>query len=446
MLSFAVTLTLALLLWRCVTRYHGPVVGILTAACFLALPLVQESSWMMMADLLQALFVLLAVLAFARFLETFSNGTIAWFVLWSVMAILTKGSGWAIGIFAVLAPVVSLRTECFRKPAYWISGVAIVALGAPFYVLTRMHGIGYADDPVRYATGSIAAASAASRFEVVFPMLTFVPGFVLISVLLAAVAVIWRLWGNGDRSAGNIRGSVALAWILSQLVFIFVLPLTGQIRYLTPAIGPVMILLGGAIAGVGFVSRRWRAAGEVAPFALAALCFAASFGALPERVDGYSAAAASLPAAPSGDVMLVSSDSKGSGAFIAARLEHDIGRRDVLFRSDKVLSHSNWAGRQFTALYPLPKQVDQFLRSSPIRYVVFDEAVAPDPAQAVLLQCLRSSPETFIPIGRFPVQSRNQRRAGDIVIYQNREAREQDVIDVNLGPSHAGKVLRYRRK
>jgi hypothetical protein len=241
--------------------------------------------------------------------------------------------------------------------------------------------------------------------------------------------------------------AVAMAWLASQLLFLYILPLTEEPRYLTPSIGPAMLLFGSAAALLaGLVSRLQPRVARLAPFALTVLCFATSNGQQPDQVNGYAAAAASLPFTASGSVMLVSSDNKGGGAFIAARLERDVNRRDVLLRTDKTLSHSSWNGRHYTAHYQTPKQVDEYLQSVPIHYIVVDETAPADPAQALLRRCLAASPHTYVPIGRFPVDSRSRRRPGNIVIYLNHDAKEEGrTIEVDLGPWRGNRVLRYHR-
>jgi hypothetical protein len=235
--------------------------------------------------------------------------------------------------------------------------------------------------------------------------------------------------------------------LVSQLLFLYILPLTEDTRFLTPSIGPIMFLFGSSAMWLAeLVSSLQPRVARLAPFALAVLCFATSAGPQPGHVNGYAAAADFLPFTASGSVMLVSSDNRGGGAFIAARLERDVNRRDVLLRTDKTLSHSTWNGRNYTAHYQTPEQIDEYLQSVPIRYVLVDETVPADPVQMLLHRCLAASPDTYVPVGRFPVDGGRHRRSGNIVIYLNHNAgREARIIEVDLGPSHDNRVLRYHR-
>jgi hypothetical protein len=115
-LSAVMAALLALLLFRRLRPGHGASSAAGAALMFLALPWIQRTAWAVMSDLLTGLFVFLALLAFSDLLENpRSRRAAAGFSLWSILAVLTKGTAWALGPFALLAPILAGRMSCFKN-------------------------------------------------------------------------------------------------------------------------------------------------------------------------------------------------------------------------------------------------------------------------------------------------------------------------------------------
>ncbi len=400
-LSAAICAAIAWVLFVRVRRDRGAIAGALCAAVFLVLPPVQAASWMVMSDLLVGFFMLLAALAFAAFMESNGWREAAWFTMWSSLAILTKGSAWALGIFMVLAPLAARRLNCYRSRWYWISGVAIVLIAAPFYLLAESLQVGYHADVTNLLRG---AADVAGRFTVLAHFHGFLPGVVLVVAGAGAIAM-WR-----ER---NCTGMAALALIVSQVVFLILLPLTIEGRYLMPSAIAVMLLFSRGMSLTGF------AAGQVA---VAALCFAVCGIVDVGRVDGYRAVVDSIPYRQQGTVILVSSDSPGEGALVAERLEHDRARAGVVLRGTKVLANSDWDGSHYRLTYKSAEEVREYLRSVPVHYVVIDETGTSEAHQELLKSAVQSAPEEFRLAGRYPITGRRQ---GEVLVYENLAARAQ---------------------
>jgi hypothetical protein len=233
---------------------------------------------------------------------------------------------------------------------------------------------------------------------------------------------------------------------VSWVAFPFVLPMTLETRFMTPAVAPTLLLAGAAVRLRALVARTMPGPAMAAPFLMPALILWLSPKAIPYRVQGYTAGARSIPRTDGGTIILLSSDSIGGGAFIAARLQSDTLRQDVMLRHNKVLSHSTWSGKHYTARYQTVGQIDECLRSVPIRYIAFDETAASQPAQVLLRRTLGSFPDRYVLLGRFPIRSSSGDRAGKLDLYRNRDASAvPGVIEVNTGPSHSNMVLQYRR-
>jgi len=434
-----ITVITAMVLMVSLLRTMGGSIALLSMSCFLMLPIIQEVGWLVMSDILEALLIFLAILAFGSYLEFHKKQHLIWFVAWSVLAILTKGSAWAIGLFAILAPLLTRQLWCFRSVPYWLSGFGIVFLSAPFYIFSWIHSLGYSDSPTIVAT----TAPILSRLRLVRDMdiLALLPSVILI---IAVAALCFRSRPNKLRTPEL----AAATWILSQVIFLAILPLTGEARYFLPSVAPTLILfaLGLRKLRTALTEKGVPYAGMTS-FAIAGFAMVLSWRQSPERIVGYTAVAASLPFYNSGTVTLLSSDALGEGAIIAARLERDTARKDIVLRQSKTLFHATWSGGSYVAVYRTPEQVNHFLQQVPVRYIVMDDSAVKLPAQALLQACLDAAPQLYRLIGRFPIRSDRNGRSGQVAVYQNFDAPEGTPrsFELDLGPSHNSQRFRTTR-
>jgi hypothetical protein len=375
------------------------------------------SAWLIMSDLLVALFMLLAAMAFADFMESNRKRDALWFAVWSVLAILTKGSAWSLGFFMLFAPLLAHRFSCYRNIWYWVAGAAIAMFSAPFYVLAQVHQVGYQADVTQLASGAV---DVIGRFSMLVPFGTFLPGFVLLVAFAGCLA---------SFRDGSAAETAAAALILSQIAFLLLLPLTREGRYFIPSVAAIAILF----------ARGMTLSGRLlGPVTLAAACFAVcGFGKV-ERIEGYRAAVESIPFRPKGIVMLVASDVPGEGAFIAERLERDRARAGLVLRGSKVLAGSSWLGDDYRLIFRNASEVRDYLRAVPVRYLVIDESCEKKPHQLLLEEALRSRPEEFRVRGRFPISGG---RHGDVLLYEYLQAGDRPaVISFKLN----SRIFKYR--
>jgi hypothetical protein len=399
----------AVVFWR-VRRVHGMALGALSAACFLALPGVQGSAWLVMSDLLVALFMLLAAMAFADFLDSKRGSDAALFGAWASLAILTKGSGWALGIFGVLTPLLARRFWCFRNKWYWMVGMAVAVVSAPFYFIAQSLQVGYPMDTTQVLSGAVKAST---RFAMLWPAWHVVPVVVLLIAMAGGVALF---------RGGSTVEVAAVALTLSQLLFILFFPLTEEGRYYLPAAAAMMLLFGRGLALSG------KRAG---PLVLATLSLAACGLGKAERVTGYRTAVDSIPYTERGTVMLVGSDAPGEGAFVAERLEHDRARAGTVLRGSKVLASSTWSGSGYRLIYHDVRAVLDYLHSVPVHYVVIDHAAQTNPHLLLLEEAVQLVPEEFRLAGQYPISGM---RRGDVLIYENVSSRGKPaVVRLDMG-------------
>jgi len=141
------TLLLAMALWRACARF-GPIVSFAIGLFFLLLPITQDQLTMIMTEIPLAALSLLAVMAWARYLDAGRRRDAVWFGVWALNAILVKGDAWALGPAAALVVLLTGRWQRMRERAFWIpvliAGIACV----PYYWRTRAWAaLGWAGGP-----------------------------------------------------------------------------------------------------------------------------------------------------------------------------------------------------------------------------------------------------------------------------------------------------------
>jgi Dolichyl-phosphate-mannose-protein mannosyltransferase len=116
MLSGIATL-LAYFLFCAVRDRFGYVAGLCAGLFFISVPLVQQCTNTVLIDSTVALFSLLAILRFARYLEGGRGRDAALFGIWSSAAMLSKYNGLALAFVPIVAVALSRRWSVLRRPA-----------------------------------------------------------------------------------------------------------------------------------------------------------------------------------------------------------------------------------------------------------------------------------------------------------------------------------------
>ncbi len=371
--------TLAILIFQIVRHNQGVPLALLAASCFLWTPIVQEHSWLVMSDVAVSLFVFLAVQAFQRFMDKPEGPHVYWFILWSVAAISTKGSAWALGPFAILAPLVAGQWRMLLRWRYLLSGVAIVLLSAPFYLLTWKAQIGYADSPVKFATSH---STFVERLFHVSKLFSFAPVPYLI---LGAFGVIiaWK------------ASRMTIAWVLAQILFFLLFPMTGENRYFLPTLALLILPMAECLSAI---ATRFSF-----PIAVASvgLLHAHSGVQTPSIASGFRELVASIP---SSNKILVVSDASGEGAVVVHRLVSDIDRVETVLRGSKFLAQASWSGHGYQLRFSNPGQIVKALAEAKVDYVIIDLASAQTPHSKMLRQALEFSQSGYVMTAKFPIQ------------------------------------------
>jgi Dolichyl-phosphate-mannose-protein mannosyltransferase len=449
-LSVITAAVLAVLVFLRLRPKTGVCVGLISVGVFLSAPLVQAAAWQVMSDLLTALFVFLAVCAFTEFLEDPRNsGTAIGVTVWGIAAILTKGSAWALAPFALLAPVISRRMDCFRSIRYWFASLGVVVLGAPFYVLTQHIGVGYQG---YYSHIASPAVGLTERLLILAPLAGFAPALLVGLSLIGFADAISARWYRNDDSLWTTFSLVAGSWISSQVVFLFFLPLTREPRVLLPSLAPAIVLAARALLWVERALKHRPLAASAAVAAMGALTVASS-GLVPlQQFNGYREAAAAMPYAEDGSLILNAAGYIGEGALIAERLSHEKQHRDVILRASHVFVEQDSLGN----CRPLFRGADAmrtYLLQMPVRFVVLSNQPVTcrfgdrngDQVNDGINGAVTGDPADFKLVATVSILKRNVGQVDQLRVYENAAGRTHhpSVVETPTGLDASGRVLVY---
>ncbi|MFN3324175.1 MAG: hypothetical protein ACK5AZ_11815 [Bryobacteraceae bacterium] len=453
-LSGLIAAGLALVLFYRLWIRFGGTVAVAACAIFLSIPMIQSASWEVMSDLLTGFFIFLALFAFSNLLQGEKPRSAALrFTLWASLAILTKGSAWALGIFVFAAPLLARRIEIFRNRWYWISGAGMVLFATPFYLVTKKLGLGY---PGRMYDLGPNLSEKLIAFHMFMEAGTAV---VCIMALIGFAVALRRRWLGQDQSAATSDALVAGAYILSQIVFLTKFPLTLESRVMIPLLAPAVLLASHSSVALGRALANLTRAAAAAPALLALVCLVNSGAASIRTLHGYGAAVEAIPYGTEPSVILVGSGARGEGAMIAERLARDSSRASVMLRSSRFLAQSRWSGDGYRLLFPDAGSAREHLLSVPVQYIVVDETAMEFPHVKLLADAVRGDPETFALIARRPVleirkpahalwsdDDSQREHAGDLLIYENRLTGHirPSLVEVQTGLDRGGRVFRLK--
>jgi hypothetical protein len=369
-----------LLVYRGLRDEHGLSAAALGALLVLCLPLVRTYYGMVMAEMLSALFMLGAMLAFGEFLDREQKRHALWFGVLATLAILTKGTGLALALAAPFALLWTRRFHLLKRPSFWVAVLIIVLVAGPWTWATRNLGKGgWLQPEPSWSFVAEALPYYARKFG-------FALGFATLPFFLVGLAV--KLAPRGEHRG---RWAACAALVFSILIFQSIAPVGLEARHIIPALAPACMF---AVAGLCFAGARWRtgkasdAPAETPPVpsrpgpifwlgAVVLLAVPCATSPLAQKgCYGFAPLSeAMLSEAAPVEVTLVSSDAAGEGMFIAevALREHRPGH--VIRRASKELASSTWSGSGYTPRFKSDDELFTHLTSGEIRYLVVDENV-----------------------------------------------------------------------
>ena len=387
----------ATLSYRLFSRLVGSAAAVVCGVVFLCVPVVQYLSSAVMAELLVLAWMLLALSAYARYLDSERALDSFQFGLFAAAAILTKANGFALALAPPLAILLARKTGLIRRLSFWMPLAVVAITCAPWYLFTfgaAAEGWQGSKNP-KFLLGTVALFNLKA-------MQQQAGSCTLVLAALGCYAAVVR--PLLDRRAVESVWAVAAATLVATLVFHSVIAPVRDARHLLAAILLALLLAArGLLHGIHAIpvlSRHpARAALLGGAVAVAAFGFE-SFRLMKKPANGASEVAAALTSDPykKSSVLVSSPGASGEGAIIAetALRSHDPVRR--LIRASKLLASVSWDGRGYRLLTPHPADVLRSISDAGVELVVWQKPSATDqapPHHLQIAETLRRYPDRF---------------------------------------------------
>lgn len=374
-LSAAVTFVTSMTLYKAVADRFGWMEGLFAAAAFLVSPVVQLASTQLMLDVPTALFCVLAMLSYTRYLDT---GHLRFSVLFGVMAsaaMMVKGNAAALALLPAFAVVLGSRWDLLRRPSFWAPLPIVAVATGPWYAFTY----GMAEQGFRYEWGwTYISVSTAENARYLLDNLG------ALILLFAAIGFV-RLVFRAGKPADSLLVSAA-ALFLSVWIFQTFVPAAIQDRYLIPALPGLIIV---AVYGIHAVFIKMQSA--ISPKqATAALAGALAISLLvpvaaggittaPKGIQGFANAAKEVWALRKerNPVVLIVTDGAGEGAAITELAMLD-PRPPSLFavRGSRIFGGGGYNQQDYLPRFEDPNQLMREIDEYSIPLMIFQ----PDPS------------------------------------------------------------------
>lgn len=344
--------------------------AMVAALLFLALPVVQIQTGMVMTEIPVTLFMLLATLAFGRFVETERTRDALAFGFLASAAILTKGSGLALAFVPPMALMFSRRWHLLKTRKFWYPAVIVLVLCGPWTALT----LGLARAGWEEGGFSLRFTRLALPFYGRTAYLNL--GFAL--TVTAVIGIIVKLWPypKEKRPSGlwSAMGAVFFAvWLFQSLV-----PCGLDERHFVPALAAaVMFVLAGAQRAAQYAEARNLPWLRPAVYGALIVFFVIGPFRIPRKDYRGLGTLAHQLSVSSGrhDVLFISSDATGEGIFISEVAMREARPGHKVVRSSKLLASSTWGGGDYKAKVAGPQDVLAALEMAQVRYVVVDHTL-----------------------------------------------------------------------
>ena len=393
-LMAGLTLALGAVTAWALLKEYGFAQALTGSLLLISLPLIQQYSNMVMAEMLSALTMFCAVLSLARFLDSGRTATAVAFGICASLAILTKGTGLALAIAPPLAILFTGRTALLKNWRLWAAALIVVVIAGPWTWVFRNQGRGGWEEPSPSWHFTQAAIGFYGR------QLLVATGWLL--GLLAGCGVV-GLFRNARKSSLE---AASLALVLSVWSFQCIAPVGLEARHMAPAMACLMVLAMGGMRQLTGMRRQLEPA--VCGVLLILFYAVPSLSPQSARAVGYGSLGSDVRLSPfriprkewrgfeplaeaalAGRCrhFLVASDARGEGMFIADMAQRDAHRPSYLIeRASKIMASSTWSGGGYQAFYSTPAQVTDMLAKSGIEAVVIDTSLVHTPPHEALLE------------------------------------------------------------
>lgn len=363
--------------------------AVLASVVCVMTPICLGNTMRLMLDQALATVCLLAAMIWNRYAKEpyLKDGLL--YALTAAIAIMVKGNGWMLGLFPLVHILLVSRWSLLCNWRTYVSVFFGLLIVSGWTIATYK----ISSDGFNFKWGVDYFLRALPTFTVGLYE-TFGP----IGSAAVFVGGIWTFLGEQDTTRGDI-GKVCVALALSTVLFHSIVPVDLDIRYMSPAVPPLTILL---VIGVRWVVRFFS--GVVSPslgvfLILSAVLCIPGFQFLHERrprfdmrMDVVAERIAELGHA----VVVVDGTPGVEGALIAEVALRDPKRSVFVVRSSQLLADSSFMGNRYTLRVDSPQAVLQSLDnvSGDVVVVASGQLIEPRFPHSELLRSALSLPES----------------------------------------------------
>jgi hypothetical protein len=382
-------------------RLIGRWAGILAAVLFIASPLVQESSSVVMSEHLTTLGMLVSTLCFARFVRTERVGDGFVFGAVAAVAILTHGNAWALGLVPGITLALTNRWYLLRRLGLWLAAVPVLVICVPWYV--------WWPGEIDVRSGSIATLF----IEAVPGYLRFTYLSVGLPVLIFAAVGVWdTLIRVRPRAEIAPEWAALAALTIATFILHCVLPIPIQSRCMVLLIPPIVLF---SAAGINKVADRVGARLRIGivriglALTLIAAFSVGSFTVPPPQLknEGYEALVQDVMTRVSNvpQVWFISSGPAGEGCLVLEVALQEARPSSYVLRGKTILAGGDWFWRNQQDRFDTPTKLATLLDDLSVTVIVIDDKIPPGaqrPYQDRLRELVANENDKWQPIGAYP--------------------------------------------
>jgi hypothetical protein len=375
------------------------------AALCISLPVIEEFSHLVMAEMLVALLVLLAVIAYGRYLDSGRWQPAAWFGIWFALALLTNGTAIQLAMLPPFAVLFARRWHLLRRFSFWLPAILVLGLAGPWYLWVpgAQHESVARFGGVALHWGRLIGTPAAWASML---------GLVLLIAATLGLLICCRQILHG--SAGG-KWIASLAVLLGAYLARLLLGAYEE-RHLLVNL-PMLLMFATLCAGWCIRQPRWQ---ELKPaprnlmvgMALVVLLSFHVYESPSKRHYGFSEVAQDLQSHPAfkNSVFLICGSATAEGLMISEVAAREFRPGHIVLRANKMLASEDWMGRNYQLLFQDPEEVLQYLEGIPTGIVIIDGDGRRTPHGQLLYRGIQSHPEKWALLNRYP--------ADDILVYR----------------------------
>jgi hypothetical protein len=377
-----------------------------SGAIFLIFPATRSALGLTAPEMLMCALVVLAALAYGRFLTLPTVARGALFGVLASAAMLVKGNAFLLALLPPIMVLATRRWSLLKTVGFWTPLAIVLVLVAPWQLMTMrlgpqvLGGVGTSGGGDYGGGGGVAGAAIHAMPAAARQTLESLDIWALPIAALCAIVVIVR-WKTFPTSWRVLMG-VAVATV----VFHIVIAAGVELRYLVTAMPAFALALGTVVAGLQRrVTVRSSASGRAVAVASCIACVVA-FGISKTgwrnegrfNPGGINKAARTVmrDIGSQRSAILVSSQNYKEVAFVAEIAMRDLPRpHHYVVRAYKAFANADWNGRRIEQTTRTEPDMVAYLDSVPIRYVVIDTATGlwPVPHHAMLRHLVETRPE-----------------------------------------------------